>query len=569
MHTAIMSVGESEEVTLTHSDESSTPLNNISSLSGEISTQEQLKICCKPTYRMRRLRNGGAIMLLVWNYLLTSVYFFNVTLRDSTSEDSQNYGLFFTLQLVAGGLTLPIAGWLADVYIGRYKVIRFSMWIMWIFYALVSANAVVEHLVEGYETTSYVINNVLMTVVIIALAAFQANIIQFGIDQLHDASTDEITSFIVWYIWTCYASGLVVQLTFKCVPSGYRIVGMLVTCVHLSLALCLLLTFNNLLVKEPVTQNPFKLVYSVIRFAIKNKFPLYRSAFTYCEDELPSRIDFGKCKYGGPFTTEQVEDVKTFLRLVSVIAVISISFGEMSASDSLMHKTLHSLSVDESVESTSKCYSMEGFIYISIYSWVLVLPFYEVILYPILHRFLVILKTQVLLMMGVALLIMTVLSLTVIDIMARHYYFKNNVNTTAVKCADVSTLSTSMDYRWMALPYVCRSVSVALFTLGSIQFIVAQTPYSMRGLIMGAAYGLLFLSGALGIAINVPFSRNLTIWGTGIISCGFWQAVLILGVEIVAVITLYLIFRKYKGRKREDVLPNEHIFAERYYDRDS
>ena len=24
----------------------------------------------------------------------------------------------------------------------------------------------------------------------------------------------------------------------------------------------------------------------------------------------------------------------------------------------------------------------------------------------------------------------------------------------------------------------------------------------------------------------------------------------------------------YKGRKREDVLPNEHIFAERYYDND-
>jgi hypothetical protein len=25
---------------------------------------------------------------------------------------------------------------------------------------------------------------------------------------------------------------------------------------------------------------------------------------SYCEDELPSRIDFGKNKYGRPFTTE-------------------------------------------------------------------------------------------------------------------------------------------------------------------------------------------------------------------------------------------------------------------------
>ena len=54
----------------------------------------------------------------------------------------------------------------------------------------------------------------------------------------------------------------------------------------------------------------------------------YRSAFTYCEDELPSRMDFGKSKYGGPFTTEQVEDVKIFLRLIAIIAVGSVTFGE-------------------------------------------------------------------------------------------------------------------------------------------------------------------------------------------------------------------------------------------------
>ena len=56
--------------------------------------------------------------------------------------------------------------------------------------------------------------------------------------------------------------------------------------------------------------------YSVVRYAIKHKHPECRSTFTYCEDEPPSRMDFGKSKYGGPCTTEQVEDVKTFLRLI-------------------------------------------------------------------------------------------------------------------------------------------------------------------------------------------------------------------------------------------------------------
>ena len=36
-------------------------------------------------------------------------------------------------------------------------------------------------------------------------------------------------------------------------------------------------------------------------------------------DYLPSRIDFAKQRFGGPFTTEQVENVKTFLRIVIVL----------------------------------------------------------------------------------------------------------------------------------------------------------------------------------------------------------------------------------------------------------
>ena len=40
---------------------------------------------------------------------------------------------------------------------------------------------------------------------------------------------------------------------------------------------------------------------------------------TYCEDDPPSWIYFGKSKYGETFTTEQVEDVKTFFKILGVI----------------------------------------------------------------------------------------------------------------------------------------------------------------------------------------------------------------------------------------------------------
>ena len=35
----------------------------------------------------------------------------------------------------------------------------------------------------------------------------------------------------------------------------------------------------------------------------------------YWEEDYPSRLDLGKKKYGGPFSEEEVEDVKIVLRI--------------------------------------------------------------------------------------------------------------------------------------------------------------------------------------------------------------------------------------------------------------
>ena len=500
-------------------------------------------------------------MLLVWNYLIVTMYFFN-KVDDPVSFTVYQYQY---LELVAGGLTLSIAGWLADVRIGRYKMIRFSMWAMWITYTLATACDVTANLVTSYAITY--ITEALLILATMGLALFQANILQFGIDQLPDASTDEIVSFIIWYVWTIIATGFTAQIVFDCLPKDYEMLKMIVMCVYLSAALCLLLLFNNLLIKEPVTQNPFKHVYKVIRYAIRTRHPRCRSAFTYCEDELPSRIDFGKSKYGGPFTTEQVEDVKTFLRLLAIIAIISILFGQVSATESLMDK-LFNMFGDNDSKSLQRCYLRGGVLDIAFYSWGFVLPLYEYFCYPLFHRFLVVIKSQWMILIGVVFLIFDVSSLMIIEIQARHNYLKLDANLT-IQCAGHGILSASLDYHWMVIPSVFHSMSIAFYAIGVVQFIVAQSPYSMRGLIMGAAYGLSILSVALSLTISVPFTHNLSIWGTGMISCGFWYSLMVLTIEGTAGILLAVILRKYKGRKREDVLPSEHIFAERYYEKDS
>ena len=49
------------------------------------------------------------------------------------------------------------------------------------------------------------------------LIGFTANVVQFGMDQLHDSPGEDRTLFIHWYVWTYYGSILVGQFGFSSV----------------------------------------------------------------------------------------------------------------------------------------------------------------------------------------------------------------------------------------------------------------------------------------------------------------------------------------------------------------
>ena len=81
-----------------------------------------------------------------------------------------------------------------------------------------------------------------------------------------------------------------------------------------------------------------------------------------------------------------------------------------------------------------------------------------------------------------------------IDVTARHNYLEHT-NTT-LQCIfneESDTLSSSFDIKWMILPYLLNSVSIVTFATGALELICSQTPYSMRGLLLGTMYGSVVL----------------------------------------------------------------------------
>ncbi len=410
----------------------------------------------------------------------------------------------------------------------------------------------------------------LLILICIAFGGYQANIVLFGIDQLQDASTDEITSFISWYNIICtWFSSMAINYFIDMYLSGkYGILlQKFAICIYLTLMVILAIAFDRVFLKEPKAQNPFMLIYKVIKYAIKTNHPRYRSAFTYCEDELPSRIDFGKHKYGGPFTTEEVENVKTFLRLLVVILVGSaVSSGIVSIDTGyelfLKRDTFY---FHEFLK--SGWITIEGPSY---FSGAVLVAIYEFIFYPLLRRSLSCIQNyHWKLSVGVVSQMARVIALMVIYTTARYNY--NEHNNSTIQCifvAESGILDSNFNMKWMILPSLLNSVSLIALITGAFELICSQSPYSMRGLLFGAMYGCVMLYGVIGYGVSKPFTKySKQVWGTGIISCEFWYLLLILLFLVAYAIMLCILMKWYKNRKREDVLPNEQIFAERYYTR--
>ena len=109
---------------------------------------------------------------------------------------------------------------------------------------------------------------------------------------------------------------------------------------------------------EPSRVNPYKLVYLVTKFAWQHKVPVKQSAFT-CEDDIPSGLNLAKDKYGGPYTTEQVEDVKVFYEIIEVLFSLGPIFSLNFAADFMLTEFIKHGSIFDSNFSNLTYYNNE------------------------------------------------------------------------------------------------------------------------------------------------------------------------------------------------------------------
>ena len=225
--------------------------------------------------------------------------------------------MYVTLQIF-----FPLFGWIADAWIGQYKTILYSLYLLVLVSISLTASVTINDFQPLFSQIFLHPSNIFNP---LGTAAVYANMLPFITEQMIGASGDELSAAVHWWYWSEFFPFFIAYG----MPCILRNTPQIVTSIFLSfsgltIALSSLFLCQHWLDKTPQITNPIKHIAKVLNYARKNKYPRNRSALTYWEQDIPSRLDLGKDKYGGPFSEEEVENVKTTLRLIPVIFICSL-----------------------------------------------------------------------------------------------------------------------------------------------------------------------------------------------------------------------------------------------------
>ncbi len=468
-------------------------------------------------------------------------------------------------------LVYPLSTIVGDVCLGRYKTIVISLLIISVSMLSSSIGGVLLFVKDGVanklplKTASTVLHILSAPTFIIGFFIYNSTIIQFGLDQLIYSPSESLGVFTHWFVWANLVGTVLIEIIYtirNCASKGVTqvfliIIQSLPICFLALLLILLLLSWctRQQLNHDGVLYNPYKMIYNVFRFARKNKYPLNPvSAFN---DTQLSRLDNAKERYGGPFRNTEVEDVKYFKRVLIVLCALGPVFVLFVPMNELFsHFTKHTgLSIHiDSLNIT--CDRLNPEFFSNIFG-VFVLPLYIWIMYSFLpNRRPKILHRLVLL---VLLYILAGVSMLVIDTAGHLSMYTHQENQPMCMFLSNDTNGTTLQMHWAVniFPGVINGVYYLLYAT-SLEFIAAQSPHAMRGILMGAFYFIMGIFLILSILLLIPF-KVTSIWGEGdlsnnppVISCGFGYYAVCIGIAVVGFVALLLAVKWYQYRRRDE-----------------
>ena len=510
------------------------------------------------------VRSKGALVLIVTSMLLISTTIITGGLS-TNFIDNYSYAIFAAIGLHY--LFYPLLGLLGEKWM-RYKVILVGIKLMFVGFFIVIVTLVALNFTHLNDIAIVSICLVATFPYFLGYGIFEANVIQFGTDQLQFAPSQELCSFVYWVLYMNYsllafillmasiitviAYKNTIYFTFTCI-FGYGVVIVIIAV----LSFC---CFKHHLVIEPAQHNnPIKLVWRVMKYALTHKQPVRRSAFTFGELP-PSRLDLGKERYGGPFTTVQVEDVKSFFYMLGIV-LGTLGYGFLDTKNKIYDQYLIFIPMDypnSFIANLLLIYPLA----IPYFFIVFAVPFYQFIIVPFFSHYIPSMLKRIWIGL-VALLIDSVMTSLISYFMARDIRnaliiddmcltFTNNITFQNGLQSDLLTLP----FYIMALPQILSGISIFFVQFTSIEFILAQGPRTIQGLLIGIWF----------VHFSIYF-LTLTL-SSSWLGC-YWEYYAVKSsVALMSVIVYTIAAYKYKYRQRNELSDvNERVIITEYTER--
>ena len=271
--------------------------------------------------QVRWFYSKGAFLVLLWTTLVSAavrsywtILGERILLNGIELGGINSSRVFIALPFLVY-ITIPLLGWLADAKLGNYRVFKFSCFFLLIALTIMCINIILNHMLN-----SIVLQYASVVIAVLACLASAAVCFMTALSnarcfihqyfKFHQLVCVFTRSWVLDY-WVAIKYTLVLHELFdNQLFTKMQLFSLFpVTCLVIICSTMFLLAPKWLII-EPKSPKALKTIYQVLKFAVKHKAPIYRSALTYWEEDVPSRLDLGKTKYGGPFTT------KTFLRIL-------------------------------------------------------------------------------------------------------------------------------------------------------------------------------------------------------------------------------------------------------------
>ena len=143
--------------------------------------------------------NKEMVTILVWYVASCSLIGFDAVELPPVMYSSTDNAAVPVIVYISTIILYSILGIFADTFIGRYRLIQFSLWIQWITVLMSTlVTAMSGYLIEvhDHEWVQSLLLSILRIMELLGLSTFQVVAIQFGTDQLQGAPSDYLSAFI-------------------------------------------------------------------------------------------------------------------------------------------------------------------------------------------------------------------------------------------------------------------------------------------------------------------------------------------------------------------------------------